>query len=134
MWFGLPHPSIAGISRCMCTHPIDTMSIYLLHCTHGNKHTRTHDAVCDTFVTIMRDVVFYMGWEQLQVFPSTMFNSSCWRINIVFTKNGIHTLVDVVIADSTQANLFPWSYATQRFVAFNVAQAKKKELSWPTPH
>jgi hypothetical protein len=30
--FGLPHPSIIGIPRCMCTHPIDAMSVHLLHC------------------------------------------------------------------------------------------------------
>lgn len=134
MWFRLPHLSIAGILRCMCTLPIDTMGIYLIHCAHNNEHTRTQDAICSTFVTIVRNAIFYMRQEQLQVLPSTMFNSSCWRVDIVFTKDDIHTLVDIVIADSTQANLFSWSCATQRFVAFNVVQAKKKELSWPTPH
>jgi hypothetical protein len=33
-----------------------------------------------------------------------MFNSSHPRINIVFTKDGICTLVDVVIANPTQVD------------------------------
>jgi hypothetical protein len=44
----------------------------------------------------------------------------------VLTKNDIHTLVDIVITNSMQATLFPQSCATQRFVAFDVAQAKKR--------
>jgi hypothetical protein len=44
----------------------------------------------------------------------------------VFTKNGIHTLVDVVIADPTQVGLHPQSCTTQGFVASNVVQAKKR--------
>jgi hypothetical protein len=27
MWFGLSHPSIVGILRCVCTHPINLMGI-----------------------------------------------------------------------------------------------------------
>jgi hypothetical protein len=47
----------------MCTHPIDTMGIYLLRCVHGNKLTRTHDVVRSTFVAIAWDVNFHMGRE-----------------------------------------------------------------------
>jgi hypothetical protein len=43
----------------------------------------------------------------------------------VFTKDGIHTLVDVVIVDPTQANLIHQSYTTRRFATFEVVQAKK---------
>jgi hypothetical protein len=35
-----------------------------------------------------------------------MFNSFNWRVDIVLTKNGIHTLTDIIIVDPTQANLF----------------------------
>jgi hypothetical protein len=44
----------------------------------------------------------------------------------MLTKNDIHTLVDVVIVDPTWMDLLPWSCATQGFVAFDVAQAKKQ--------
>jgi hypothetical protein len=37
----------------------------------------THDAILDTFVTIvMQDVGFHVGLEQLHALPSTTFNSS----------------------------------------------------------
>jgi len=77
------------------------MSIYLLYCAHGNELTGTHDTICDTFAIIMRNVSFHMGWKQLQVLPSTMFNSTCWRIDIVLIKDGTHTLIDVVFANAT---------------------------------
>jgi hypothetical protein len=62
MCFKLPHPSITSLSWNVCTHPINLMGIHLLHCTHGNEHTRPHDAIPDTFVAIMRDVGFHVWW------------------------------------------------------------------------
>jgi hypothetical protein len=44
----------------------------------------------------------------------------------VFTKDGIHTLGNVVMVDPKQKYLFPQSCATQEFVAFDVVQIKKK--------
>jgi hypothetical protein len=44
----------------------------------------------------------------------------------VFTKDDICTLVNVVIIDPTQVDLFPQSCATQRFVISNAIQAKKQ--------
>jgi hypothetical protein len=55
MWLGLPHFLIVGFLRCVCTHSIDLMGIHLLRCAHGNKHTRTHDAIHNTFAIIMWD-------------------------------------------------------------------------------
>jgi hypothetical protein len=83
------------------------MDIHLLCCTHGNNCTKTHDAIHDTFVAITQDVGFHVGQKQLYVFPSTMFHSFLQQINIVLTKNGIRTLVDITIVDPTQANLLP---------------------------
>jgi hypothetical protein len=54
-----------------------------------------------------------------------MFNSSHRRIDIVFTKDDICTLVDVIIANPTWADLFPWTCATQGFATFDATQAKK---------
>jgi hypothetical protein len=126
MWLGLPHPSITGIPRCVCTHSIDPMSIHLLCCVHGNECIKTHDAIRNTFATIARDVAFYVGQEQLYAFPSTTFNSSCWQIDIVLTKDDIRTLTNIVINDPTWADLLPWSCATQGFDTLNVVQAKKR--------
>jgi hypothetical protein len=41
-------------------------------------------------------------------------------------KNGIHTLVNIVITDSTRTILFPRSYATQGFIVSNLTQAKER--------
>jgi hypothetical protein len=90
-----------------CRHRIDPMGINLLCCAHGNKCIETHDVICDTFVASTRDANFHMGWEQLHPLPSTTFNSFCRSIDIVFTKNDIHTLADIVIVDPTWTYLFP---------------------------
>ncbi len=44
----------------------------------------------------------------------------------MLTKDGIHTLTNVVIADPTQVDLFPRSCATQGFSTLDVAQAKER--------
>jgi hypothetical protein len=109
------------------------MDIHLLCYTHGNKCTRTHDAIHDTFVAIVQDVGFHVGQKQLYVFPSTMFNSFHQQINIVITKNGIRTLIDITIVDPTQADLLFQSCATTRFVTFDVTQAKERNIMIDTP-
>ncbi len=44
----------------------------------------------------------------------------------MFIKNEICTLINIVIADPTQANLFCWFCITQRFVASKAVQTKEK--------
>jgi hypothetical protein len=126
MWYGLPYPSIVGIPWCMCTHPIDYMGVHLLRCTHDNECTWTHDAICNTFVAITWDVSFHVEHKQLHVIPSTTFNSFRRRINIVFTKYGIYTIVDIIIANPTRVDLLLQSCATWKFVVFETTQAKEK--------
>ncbi len=91
---------------------------------YGNKHMGTHDIICDTFVTIVQNVNFHMGWEQLHALFLTMFKSCHWRVNIVFTKDEIRTSVDTVIIDPMWVDLLSWSCATQRFIAFDTTQIK----------
>jgi hypothetical protein len=86
----------------------------------------THDAVHNTFVAIAWNVNFHVGQKQLHMLPPTIFHSFHQWIDIVLTKDGIHILVDVVIVDPTWVDLFCRSYATWRFVAFKIAQAKKR--------
>jgi hypothetical protein len=83
------------------------MSIHLLCYTHGNECIGTHDAICNTFVAIARDVGFHVGQKQLHVLPSTTFSSSCQQVDIVFTKDGICTLADILIVDPTRADSLP---------------------------
>ncbi len=134
MWLGLSHPSIINILQCICTHPIDATCVYLLCRAHGNEHMGIHDAICDTFATVAQGVGFHVRWKQLHTLSSTMFHSSHQWVNIVLTNGGIRTLLNVVIADPTWMHLPCWSCATRSFVAYDVAQAKKKELSWSTTH
>lgn len=109
----------------MCTYPIDLICIHFLCCVHSNEHIQIHDVICDTFVIIAHDANFHLGQEKFHVFFLNMFNFSHWWINIVVAKDGICTLVDVVIADPMWVDLFPWSYITQNFIAFDMIQAKK---------
>jgi len=56
---------------------------------------------------------FPHGTKKLHTLPSTTFNSTCWWVNIVFTKDDIHTLTNIIIVDPMWACLFPWSCTTQ---------------------
>jgi hypothetical protein len=67
-----------------------------------------------------------MGQKQLHVFPSSMFNSFCQRIDIVFTKDGIRTLTNVVIVHPMRTNLLLQFCVIQGFIASNAIQAKKR--------
>jgi hypothetical protein len=67
-----------------------------------------------------------MGLKQLHALLSTMFNSSNPHVDIVLTKNGIHTLVNIVIVNPTRADLLLQSCATQGFNTFDVVQTKNR--------
>jgi len=108
------------------------MSIHFLRCSHGNERKGIHDVIHDTFIVIVWDDGFHVGWKQLHAFPSTMFNSFCQQVDIIFIKDGICILVDIVIIDPMQTNLFLWSYATQRFATFDAIQTK--EMSYHDRH
>jgi hypothetical protein len=123
---GLPHPSIASILQCMCTHPIDPMGIHLLCCAHVNKRTWTHDVFATPLLSLHGMLTSMWSENNYMRFLQT-----CWILLVnestfVLTKDDICTLVDVVIVDPTWTNLFPWSHTTQGFVASNVAQAKER--------
>jgi hypothetical protein len=51
----------------------------------------------------------------------------------VFTKDGIRTLVDVVIVDSIRTYFLPQSYTTQGFAASNAVQSKERSYATDTP-
>jgi hypothetical protein len=54
-----------------------------------------------------------------------MFNSF-QQIDIIFIKDDIHTLSDVVIIDPMHVDLLLQCCTTQGFIASDVAQAKEK--------
>jgi hypothetical protein len=108
------------------------MGIHLLHCINGNECIGTHDVVWNTFVTIAWDVDFHVGQKQLHLIISIMFNSFCWWVGIVLTKDGIHTLADVVIINSIQTNLFSPFCTPQGFVTSNVTSTQKQVIATNT--
>jgi hypothetical protein len=79
------------------------------------------------FVTLLMPLheMLTSMWKEMQlhVLPSTTFDSSSWRIDIVLTKNEICTLTNIVIADPTQVDLFCQFCFTQGFVACKAVQA-----------
>jgi len=135
-WFGLPHLSITCIFQCVCTHHIDVTSVHLLHYTHDNECMGTHDVVCHIFATIAQGIVFHVDQKQLHTLSSTTFHSFCQWSDIWLTKDGIHTLVDVVITDLIGMDLLHWSYTTRGFITFEAAQVKERICcGWhPTNH
>ncbi len=54
----------------------------------------------------------------------------------MFTKDGIHTLVHIVIANPTWMDLFCWPYTTQGFIAFEAIKDKERSYrdQHPTDH
>jgi len=80
------------------------MGIHFL-CVNGNECIGIHHAICDTFVVIAWNVDIHMGQEQLQAFFLVILNCFHWRVDIVLTKDEIHTLANVVITDPTRAYL-----------------------------
>jgi hypothetical protein len=73
------------------------MGIHLLCRAHSNKCIGTHDAIRNTFDAIVRNAGFHMKQKQLHVFSSTTFNSFHQGVDIVLTKDGIHTLASVIV-------------------------------------
>jgi hypothetical protein len=76
---------------------------------------------------------FHVEWKQLHALLLAMFNSSYWQVNIVLTKDGIRTLIEVVIVNPMCANWFPWS-CTNFFCWFQRSSNQKNELLRWTPH
>jgi hypothetical protein len=109
------------------------MGIHLLHCARGNKCTWTHDAICDAFVSIVQDDGFHIRQKQLHVFLSPMLKSSHQQADIVFTKNGIRTLIYIVITNPMHVDLLPQSCTIQRFATSNTTQNKKGVIRTNTP-
>ncbi len=66
--FKLSHLSITCLPWCVCTNPIEPMGIHLLGYAHGIERMGTHDVVHNTFVAIVWDVGFHVGWEHYMRF------------------------------------------------------------------
>jgi hypothetical protein len=102
---GLPHPTACGLSQCICGQTINLIGIHLFHYAHGGKCTATHDAIQDSFTSIARNVGFHVLHKQMHVLPMPSLQWSQWQVDIVFTTNGTHILVNVNIVNSILMDL-----------------------------
>ncbi len=100
-----PHPSVHGLSQCICDQPIDSIEIHLLCCAHERKHTITHYVIWDFFASIAMDVGFHVLHKQIHILLAPSFWSSWQQMDIVLITNGICTLANVIIIKLTHANL-----------------------------
>jgi hypothetical protein len=94
---GLPHTSIAGIFWCVHTshrlYGYPPLTLCSWQQTHWNPWCNSQH-----LGTIVRDVGFHVG-QQLHAPLSITSNSFHQRVDIMFSKDGICTLVDIVIVD-----------------------------------
>jgi hypothetical protein len=64
--------------------------------------------------------------EMVHVLPSKMFNSYCQQVNIIFTKDGVCTLVNLITIKPTQVDILVQSYSTQVFITSKAIHIKEK--------
>ncbi len=110
----------------MCTHPINPMGIHFLCCVHGNECIGTHDVVRNTFIAIVRDVGFHMGWKQLHALLSITFNSfllTSWHY--VYQKWHSH-LGQCYHCQPNASEFISSICTTQGFDVFDATQAKER--------
>jgi hypothetical protein len=69
-------------------------------------------------------VGFYVLHDQTHVLLSP-FLQSCWRVDIALSVEDIHTLADVVITKSTQANSISCVISSYEVALTMVAHAKE---------
>jgi hypothetical protein len=101
-------PSFNCMHLLMCVHTSHQLYGYppLTLCSWQQTHWNPW---CNSqhLGAIAQDVNFHMGQQQLHALLSITSNSFHRRIDIVFSKDGICTLVEIVIVDPKQPNFLP---------------------------
>ncbi len=60
----------------------------------------TQDTLCD-FAFVAKEVGFYFMQKQFSFLFFFTFQSSCWHLNIVLSKDEVLTLVNIFVANLT---------------------------------
>jgi hypothetical protein len=122
----------------MCTHPIDPMGIHFLCCFHGNEHTWTHDAISPHLCCHC-----VKCW-----FPCGMKTTTCASFNhvqllLLMNWHCVHQIQHSHLSrhyhyQPNTSGFTSLIFATQRFVTFDVVQAKEKSYhdqtsNWSIP-
>jgi hypothetical protein len=110
------------------------MGIHLLRCVHGNECTQTHDPICDTLVSIVRDVSFHVGWEK---FTCASFNHiqflSLTSWHCVYQK--WHSHLNQHYHCQPNIGIFTSMFlCNSRMCQLRCSSNQGKELSQLTPH
>lgn len=56
-------------------------------------------ALCDAYAFIVHKFDFFMVQEQLHEFLSTLFHSSHWLVDIIYSKHDVCTFLNAIIVD-----------------------------------
>ncbi len=73
---GLLHPTIRSFSQCICGQAIDLTWIHVFRYAQGGERTVTHDAIRDSFTSIVKDVKFQVLRKQTHVLLMPSLQSS----------------------------------------------------------
>ncbi len=65
----------------------------------------SHNVIWDAFVSITKDVGFHGACEQTHILLFLTIQSSCQRVDIVLSIDGIRMLANVIINNLTKIDL-----------------------------
>ena len=128
---GIPHQCpLAAANGQICASPIDTHQNHCIVCKSGGGVVQRHDG----FVRCLADLVQkYLGTNVLieQIVPTMIRNGQRARMDLVFTRDGQTTYVDVAIVTpfSADAGLLAQAGAKGGYMARR--QEKKKFTRYP---
>jgi hypothetical protein len=91
--FDLSHFIIVHFAWCQCDHTIDDLDTNLFQCPYKSECTSIHN----TLLNIVAAITLESG----HLFPHHIR----WWMDILITRDGIHTLMDIVIVDSHRYNV-----------------------------
>ncbi|CAM6114091.1 unnamed protein product [Calypogeia fissa] len=102
---GHPHPGLLGQPSYVCGHTLDPMGTHILRCSHGSEWTATHDDLCNVLAAMARDTSYHVSTEHTHVLLAVDDIPDQRWANIVFSRDGVWALADVVVVDSIGANM-----------------------------
>lgn len=105
------------------TYRLDGDTFYLMF--SRRECMTTHNVVWDAFVSITKDVGFYVSHENTH-FPITFLLVFALWNDIVFITYRVCTLTNVIITDTIQTYLVLWAIVYQNMAMIIVAQAKDR--------
>ncbi len=92
---------VAHLLRCQCGHTMNDLGIHLLFYPCESECIVIHDTLQDTIATIALESGAHIQKEVFHLFLCYTWG----QMDIVITRDGFQTLVDIVIANSTRTNL-----------------------------